>query len=213
MGGMMGGMMGRMGRGGAGGGPNAGDMMKGQQQRMQDMMKNMAGRGPGAPGMGGPPAGAGGGLAARTGGGAPGANTDPGAADLRSPEGAVRGFLAALKAKDLDRLNESTALRAQIEASAKHRDLFKKIFELTLSDSELDDIAKTLDGYQVVGENPVKSTGRLDVIIRKNTNDGGWLTRKVTVRHEKKGWGVMDVGAALQFKATGRIPAKKARTY
>ena len=43
--------------------------------------------------------------------GGPAADNKP--ADFHSPEGAVKAFLAALKAKDLDRLNEATALRAR----------------------------------------------------------------------------------------------------
>ncbi len=44
-------------------------------------------------------------------------------ADFHSPEGAVKAFLSALKAKDADRLNEATALRAQPEASStRNRD-------------------------------------------------------------------------------------------
>ncbi len=100
--------------------------------------------------------------------GRPGAGgADAGPADFHSPEGAVKAFLDALKAKDLDRLNESTALRAAIEASAKNQELFQKIFELTLSDSELDELAKKLEGYTIAGENPPKSTGRVDVILQK----------------------------------------------
>ncbi len=29
---------------------------------------------------------------------------------------------------------------------------------------------------------------------RKAGNNGGYFRRKVTVRHEKKGWGVLDIG-------------------
>ena len=122
---------------------------------------------------------------------------------FRSPEGAVRAFLSALKAKDLDRLNEATALRAQVEAVAKNQPLFKKIFDLSLSESELDEIAKKLEGYQIAGENPPQSTGRVDVILQKADTEhrGGYFRRKVTVRHEKKGWGILDIAGATEFKA------------
>jgi hypothetical protein len=122
----------------------------------------------------------------------------------------VRAFLSALKAKDLDRLNEATALRAQVEAdSSKNKELFKKIFDLNLSDSELDQLAEALNGYTIAGENPPKSTGRVDVILRKagnnnnngsNNSNGSYFLRKVTVRHEKKGWGVLDIAGATEFK-------------
>ena len=50
-------------------------------------------------------------------GGPGGAGRDNGPADFHSPQGAVKAFLAALKAKDLDRLNESTALARSVEAA------------------------------------------------------------------------------------------------
>jgi hypothetical protein len=154
-------------------------------------------RGPGGPGgQGGP------GYFAGAGG--PGSNDGP--ADFRSPQGAVKAFLAALKAKDLERLNESTALRAPVEAgSAKGRELFKKIFDLNLSESELDTLAEALDGYNIAGENPAQSTARVDVILQKPGKNGAYSRRKVTVRHEKKGWGVLDVAGAMEFKSMGVI--------
>jgi hypothetical protein len=179
------------------------DMMKNQQQNMANMMKNM--RPPGAqggmPGAGAPGAGAGPGALA--------SNADTSPADFSSPLGAVQAFLNALKAKDLDRLNEATALRAQLEATARNRDLFKKIFDLTLSDSELDDLAKRLADFSIAFENPATSTGRLEIIVRKNTDKGGYLQRKITVRKEKKGWGVMDIGSPFEFKSQGSVPKRR----
>jgi hypothetical protein len=127
----------------------------------------------------------------------------------------VRAFLSALKAKDLDRLNEATALRAQVEAdSSKNKELFKKIFDLNLSDSELDQLAEALNGYTISGENPPKSTGRVEVILRKagnnNNSNGSYFLRKVTVRHEKKGWGVLDIAGATEFKPMNMIPKRGA---
>jgi hypothetical protein len=173
------------------------------------------------PGTGGPPGMAGGGGPGGPGGpgqpgGPGGSGQDNAPADFHSPEGAVRAFLSALKAKDLDRLNEATALRAQQEAaSSKSQDLFKKIFELSLSDSELDQLADALKGYTISGENPPKSTGRVEVILRKtgtaaNNNAGGYFLRKVTVRHEKKGWGVLDIAGEMEFKPMNMIPKRGA---
>jgi hypothetical protein len=137
------------------------------------------------------------------GNGAGGANLDFGPADIRSPEGAVRSFLLALRSRDKDRLAEATALRAQTESSSeKSKELFGKIVLGNISDAELDEIAKKLDGYRVAGENAVHSTGRLSVVIVKPTSEGGYLTRAVTVRKEKKGWGVMDIGSPTEFRAT-----------
>jgi hypothetical protein len=181
------------------------DMMKSQSQMQRQMGQMGRGNMPG-----GPP----GAMAAA--GGAPGTGApggglaDTGPADFHSPEGAVRSFLNALKAKDLDRLNESTALRASREASStKNQELFQKIIDLNLSDSELDEIAKKLDGFSIAGENPPKSTGRVDVIIQKARERSGYVRRKVTVRHEKKGWGVLDIGAEQVFKSPGLTPTRK----
>ena len=135
----------------------------------------------------------------------------------------MRAFLSALKAKDLDRLNEATALRAQVEAaSSKSQELFKKIFDLSLSDSELDQLAEALNGYTISGENPPKSTGRVEVILRKAANNnnangtstgntnGSYFLRKITVRHEKKGWGVLDIAGEMEFKPMNMIPRRGA---
>lgn len=172
-------------------------------------MPRMPGMGPGnmPGGVGGPGGGRGlgmGGPGGMPGLGGPGQNNGP--ADFHSPQGAVKAFLSALKAKDLDRLNEATALRAQVEAgSSRSQELFKKIFDLSLSDSELDKLAEQLDGYTVSGENPQKSTGRVEVILRKTGKNGAYFLRKVTVRHEKKGWGVLDIAGAMEFKSMGTI--------
>jgi len=120
--------------------------------------------------------------------------------------------LNALKAKDLDRLNESTALRASVPhegGTAKNQELFQKIIDLSLSDSDLDDLAKKLEGFAVAGENPQRSTGRIDVVIRKTGEHGGYILRKVTVRREKKGWGVLDIGPSQEFKNPGLILPRK----
>jgi hypothetical protein len=198
-----GGMGGMMGPGGPGmRGPNMadmGNMMKNQQGAMQKQMAGM-GKMPGA-GMGAPMA------PGAAGAGASQVDNSP--PDFHTPGTAVRSFLSALKAKDLDRLNESTALRASREAaSTKNQELFQKIIDLNLSDSELDEIAKKLDGFDVVGENPPKSTGRVDVVIQKGTDRGGYIRRKVTVRHEKKGWGVLDIGGPQVFKTQGLSPTR-----
>jgi hypothetical protein len=141
--------------------------------------------------------------------GAAGVDNTP--ADFHTPTGAVRSFLNALKAKDLDRLNEATALRAQVEASVKSQGLFKKIFDLSLSDSELDELSKKLEGYQILMENPPLSTGRVDVVLQKQDpeSNGGYFRRKVTVRKEKKGWGVLDIAGPQEFKALNAMPRRK----
>jgi hypothetical protein len=192
------------------GGPQQGDggqaqAMANQQAQMAARQREMAqanqgGSGPrGGPGgtMGRP-----GGAGAQGGPGATGATgVDNTPANFHSPQGAVRAFLNALKAKDLDRLYEATALRAPVEAIAKNQDLFKKIAELNLSDSDLDHLTKNLEGYQIAFENPAQSTSRVDVVLQKRdpNSNGGYFRRKVTVRHEKKGWGVLDIAGPTKF--------------
>jgi hypothetical protein len=163
--------------------------------RMGAAMKNMTP--PGAPG---------GAMPGAPGAGAANANVDLGPADFHTARGAVTAFLNALKAKDQDRLNEATALRAQLEASAKNQPIFKKIFDLALSDSDLDDLAKKLEGYQIATEHQGKSTGRIIVILRKPGHNGGYFQRTVTVRHEKKGWGVLDISGTEEFKSMSAMP-------
>jgi hypothetical protein len=205
MGGMAGG--GRMGPAAGQGPPNATEMQKMMQANMGKMQEQMKARNAGAamPGAGGAGAGGGPGAAGK-------AAEDDAPADFHSPPGAVRAFLSALKAKDADRLNEATALRAQSESSSsRNREIFKKIWDLALSDSEFDDLSKKMADYQVAGENPQQSTGRVGVIIQKPGKNGAFFRRLVTVRHEKKGWGVFDIGPETEFKAMMRMPTRGTR--
>ena len=118
---------------------------------------------------------------------------------FNNPNTAVMAFLAALKAKDKDRLAQCTALHAPTEAAEKHRKIFAAIVEGSISDDELDEMSKALSGYQVSGMLEATSTGRMGVLISKM--DGrDRLQRKVMTRKEKEGWKVMDVDSALEFK-------------
>ena len=132
---------------------------------------------------------------------------DNGPADTRSPEGAVRAFLNALQAKDRDRLAEATALRSQTEASTdKTKELFGRIVDMSISDAEIDNLAKKLQGFHIAGENAVKSTGRRGIYIDKPTEGGSVLRFTLTVRKEKKGWGVMDMSSnPIEFKPMGNM--------
>lgn len=172
--------------------PGAGvgaDMMARMMQQ-----QNRGGQGPGGPGGFGP--GRQGGL-----GGFRGPQQDNGPADVHSPTGAARAFLNALRDKDRTRLAEATALRSSEEAVARNQDLFRTIVDESISDSELDDLAKRFEGYKVAGENAVKSTGRLGIILHRDHDDGGYTSMVLTVRKEKKGWGVMDMSKETEFKA------------
>jgi hypothetical protein len=175
------------------------------QRRMADGNRQGAPGGPGMSGMAGGP-----GMPGGPGGfNAPGGSNAP--ANFHSPEGAVTAFLNALKAKDLDRLSEAIAIRAPIEATAKNRDIFQRIYDGNLSESELDELARKMEGYQIAGENPAKSSGRVQVLLRKaNANNAGWSTRLVVVRHEKKGWGVCDVlGEAVYKSPRMTLPGRR----
>ncbi len=118
-------------------------------------------------------------------------------------------------------MDEASALRAGRveETSPKYRAIFERIHNSTLSESELNSLAKRLEGYRVMMENVVKSTGRVQVVLMKspsqnNNNNGGggggmnmmnmggqpYYHLVVTVRKEKKGWGVCDVGIPTEFK-------------
>jgi hypothetical protein len=196
---------------GAGADPSKmmGDMMKNQQKQMQQRGGGPAGGpagGPGGKGGAGGPGAPGGGQ----GPGAPGGDRDDDVAvNVNTPEGAVRSFLSALKARNADRLCEATALRAARDSAGKNQDTFDKIIKLTLSDSELDDLAKKMDGYQISGENPQTSTGRVDVVVQKRGANGGYFVRKITARREKKGWGVLDIGPAQEFKSMGNMGRRR----
>src|SRR5262249_12131877 len=72
--------------------------------------------------------------------GGPGGGASSKPANFNTPRGAVEAFLDALKARDLDRLTEATALHAEVEASAKNRPIFSSILDGSLGADQLDDI-------------------------------------------------------------------------
>jgi hypothetical protein len=115
------------------------------------------------------------------------------------PNSAVTAFLAALKSKDKDRLSRTTADRAPTEAEEKHRKIFAAIKELSISDDELDEMSKALDGFQVISVLPAKSTGKIGVVVAKR--DGrDTLQRTIMTRKEKEGWKVLDIMNMYDFK-------------
>ncbi|WP_165234788.1 hypothetical protein [Aquisphaera insulae] len=203
------------GPGGSAGYPGAGG--GGAESEMRARMQGQRNNGPGGvpsgyPGAGGGPGGSNGAPMAGMMGMSPGAGgggQDNGPATTETPEGAVHAFLNAVKAKDRDRLTEATAMHAAQSGnptesiSPKNVEFFGKILDGSISDSDLDDLAKKLDGYQIGGVNAVKSTGKIGIYIQKQSEDGDLHRRTLTVRKEKKGWGVMDIGAETLFKGMG----------
>lgn len=127
------------------------------------------------------------------GGGGIGGNNN-GADSFHTPWGAVNLFLNALKAKNAERLAEATALRAPTEASGtKNQKLFAAILEQSLSEDDISDLANKLEGFQIVGQNEPKSSGKLGIILGKPGKNGESYRRVITVRHEKAGWKVVDI--------------------
>jgi hypothetical protein len=129
--------------------------------------------------------------------------------DFHKPRESVQAFLDALEDKDVDLLSEATALRSPYEASSKHQKLFQSILDGSISEAQLNDIAENLDEYKIKGIGQVISTGRLSVLIQKTT-DTGFHQRTVTVRKEKAGWKVLDIGGVIDFKL--HPPKKKSST-
>jgi hypothetical protein len=189
----------------ASGGPSPGDMAGMMANNMKMQQQQRGAGGPGAPGGAGMPGGPGG----------PGGQGRSPAADkpanFRTPEGAVEAFLNALVAKDADRLAEACALRASVEPPEKNKALFKKIYGLELSDSELDDLSKSLEGYRIVGENPAKSTARVEVVLQKSSDNGSFHRLVVTVRREGKDrkWGVLHLAKPTEFKPLTQQPRRR----
>jgi len=110
--------------------------------------------------------------------------------------------LNALKAHDLSRLTEAIALRAgqENETEKRNREMFRRIFDGTLSDSELNKLAAMLEGYQISGQNLQKSTARLGIILSKRGDNNSMKSIVVYVRREKKGWGVCDISLPAELK-------------
>jgi hypothetical protein len=134
-------------------------------------------------------------MAGNSGGGGPGGTKD----SFTNPYVATMSFLNALKAKDLDRLAEATALHAPTESKGKNQKLFAAILDQSLSDDDLQELAKSLDGYQIVGQNQAVSTGRLAIIVMKPEGTSQMI-RAITTRHEKKGWKVVDIGGKRELE-------------
>jgi hypothetical protein len=133
--------------------------------------------------------------------GGPGPNGSAGAPNFHTPVNAVTAFLAALKAKDKDKLTQATAKRAATEAEEKHRKIFSEIIEGSISDDDLDEISKSFDGFKVMYMLNAKSTARIGVVIGKSTTGGGHLQRTIMARKEKDGWKVLDIEDLYNFKA------------
>ncbi|MBX6315788.1 MAG: hypothetical protein IRY99_23170, partial [Isosphaeraceae bacterium] len=135
------------------------------------------------------------------GGDAGGAGASDGPADFKNPVNAARAFLNALKAKDLERLAEATALRSTYESSGSHRELFKAILDTTLSEEDLDELAKAFEGFEIYRLAQAQSTGQQGVILAKNEGRDHF-ERTLYIRREKAGWKVLDFSKVREFRPT-----------
>ena len=112
----------------------------------------------------------------------------------------MKSFLAAVSAKDAEKIAEATALHAPTEASARYKKVFEAILEGSLAPEDLDQIAKKFEGMNIMSQNQAKSSGRLGIIVGKAGSKGDTLTRTVTVRKEKSGWKVVDISGEREIE-------------
>ncbi len=148
---------------------------------------------PGAPGMPGGRAGMGGG----SGGDSPALQ---GKNAFRMPNTAVQAFLAALKSKNKDRLAETVAKRAPTEADEKHRKIFSEIIDGSISDDDLDEMAKaTGEASRSKCSGMPRARRRIGVVVSKMSGKDQ-LRRTLMTRQEVEGWKVVDIESMYDFK-------------
>lgn len=159
--------------------------------------------GPGMPGMPGMPGGPG--MA-----GMPGMPGGPGGADTNAPPNymypitGATTFLNAVKAKNKDRIADATALHAPKEAhNVAMQKLFSQIVDLSVSDAQVDDLAKALQGYTIMGTDLSVSSGRQKVVLGKSNGSNGQFRRTITMRREAKGWKVCDISGQSEIQGMG----------
>jgi len=120
-------------------------------------------------------------------------------------------FLEAVKAKNLAKMAEATALRAPLEASTRNQKIFSAILEQDLATEDLDELAKKLDGYTYAGSNQAKSSGKLGVIFTRPEGTSV-MRRTITMRHEKAGWKVLDIGGQGEIEKPIVMPRMRGNT-
>jgi hypothetical protein len=153
---------------------------------------------------------------------APGEDSKSGG-PYENPINSAKTFLAAIKAKDPDKLADAVALRSISEmegATQKHQSkYFKPILERSVEQDTLDELAAMFEGMQIVGKNNPKSTGELGVILGK-TAENKFVQITLYTRKEKAGWKVKDFSQtrvtdhnpyAAPKMPTGRMPARGRR--
>lgn len=126
---------------------------------------------------------------------------------FRTPEEGFMAFYNALKAKDGERLADATALHVQNETPEKHKKMFTAILDKALSENQLNDLSKSLEGYSYAGRNQVKSSAKVTLIFQKYQGNDQYR-RTVTMRNEKNGWKVLDISDVGEIKGIRGIPRR-----
>ncbi len=121
------------------------------------------------------------------------------AGTFRYPWTGAMAFLSALKAKDTDKLAQTTALRAPLEGSAKYQKVFTAILDQSLAPEDLDELAKKFENMRIIGFNPPKSSGKYEIIVARMQGTSQYH-RTLTMRKEKAGWKVVDISGAREFE-------------
>lgn len=120
--------------------------------------------------------------------------------NFHTPLGGAMAFLNALKSKNLEKVAEATALRAPMEAvGTTNQRIFQAILNKEISEEDLAEFAKKLDGYQISGANQAKSTAKIGITISKMEGNS-FLRRTITMRHERAGWKVSDISGTGEIK-------------
>jgi hypothetical protein len=133
-------------------------------------------------------------------------------ANYTTPMLGASTFLNAVKSKNKDRIADATALHAQREAhSAALQKLFTQVLDLSVSDEQVDELAKALSGYVIQSLDMATSTGRQKVVLGKSNGSNGQFRRTLTMRHEAKGWKVCDISGASEIQGFG-MPGIRRRT-
>ena len=170
------------------------------------MMPGGAGGMPGMPGMA---AGEGPGLAGGAGSGF-GGNNPNAPADFSNPIGGVNAFMTALRLKDPVRLAEATAQRAPTESATGNRTLFEAILNQDLATDSLEELARKLEGFRYSGHNQQKSSGKIGLTLTKQSGTSV-LRRTITMRREKAGWKVVDIGGQGELDKPIFMPGRMMR--
>jgi len=130
---------------------------------------------------------------------------------FHNPVDGAKAFLAALKAKNIEKIAEATALRAPLEAKGTtNQKIFQALLNKELGEDDLNELAKTLEGFQISGMNQARSSGQIGITLSKYEKNR-YLRRTITMRHEKAGWKVLDISGQGEIVGTGTAVRRPGR--